>query len=224
MAITDWPIDERPREKLLTKGAAALSDAELLAIFLRTGIKGKSAVDLARELLSKHQGLRPLLGASRVEFCSNQGLGDAKYCQLQAVLEMARRHIQEKLSRTDIFCCPEDTHEFIHSKLTGRPSEVFVCLFLDTRHRLIKYQELFQGTIDSAQVHPREVVRQALNINAAAVIFAHNHPSGIAEPSQSDQLITQKLQHALELIDVRVLDHLVVGAGETISLAQRGLL
>ncbi len=224
MAITDWPIDERPREKLLHKGAQALSDAELLAIFLRTGIKGKSAVDLARDLLAKHQSLRALLGANRSDFCSNPGLGDAKYCQLQAILEMARRHLHEKLKRSDVFCCPEDTREYVHSKLASRPNEVFACLFLDNRHRLIKYQELFQGTIDSAQVHPREVVRVALTVNAAAVIFAHNHPSGIAEPSQSDRLITEKLQQALALIEVRVLDHLVIGHGEITSLAERGFI
>ncbi len=224
MAITDWPINERPREKLLKKGAGALSDAELLAIFLRTGTRGKSAVDLARELLLKHQGLRPLLGANRDEFCTNPGLGDAKYCQLQAVLEMARRHLHEKLTRSNLFCCPEDTREYVHSKLANRPNEVFACLFLDNRHRLIEYQELFQGTIDGAQVHPREVVRRALNMNAAAVILAHNHPSGVAEPSQSDRLITEKLQQALQLIDVRILDHLIIGAGEITSLAERGFI
>lgn len=224
MAITDWPAEERPREKLLKKGASALSDAELLAIFLRTGTPGQSAVDLARELLTKHQGLRPLLASNRTEFCKNHGLGDAKYCQLQAVLEMASRHLHEKLTRSNVFCSPNETREYVHSKLAGRPSEVFACLFLDSQHRLIEYRELFYGTIDGAQVHAREIVRVALSINAAAVIFTHNHPSGIAEPSQSDRQITEKLQAALALIDVRVLDHLVVGAGEITSFSERGFI
>ena len=194
--ITAWPEDERPREKLLKNGPATLSDAELLAIFLRTGVAGKSAVDLARELLAGFGGLRPLLNASRTDFCAGQGLGDAKYAQLQAVLEMARRHLRE----------------------------VFLALFLDTRHRLIAAEELFLGTLGEAVVHPREVVRRAMHHNASALIVAHNHPSGVAEPSRADEVVTLRLKEALGMVDVRLLDHFVVGDGETVSLAERGLL
>ena len=224
MAITDWPRDERPREKLLLKGAEALTDAELLAIFLRTGTPGKSAVDLARNLIAQHQGLAPLLSADRNSFCRNPGLGDAKFCQLQAVLEMGRRYLKERVSNRDLFQSADDTRAYIQSHLAGKPNEIFACLFLDTQHRLIEYRELFQGTIDSAQVHPREVVRTALMLNAGAVILAHNHPSGVAEPSRSDELITEKLKQALGLIEVRVLDHVIVGAGEITSLAERGMI
>ncbi|MCP4995792.1 MAG: JAB domain-containing protein [Gammaproteobacteria bacterium] len=224
MSITDWPVAERPREKLLRQGAAALSDAELLAIFLRTGVKGLTAVDLARQLLTEHGGLRPLLAADRQKFCASHGMGDAKYVQLQATLEMGRRHIQESLERGDSFCSPEETRNYLRIRLGNHPNEVFACLFLDTRHRLIAYNELFQGTIDGASVHPREVVRKAIKHNAAAVILAHNHPSGIAEPSHADEQITHRLQQALALIDVRVLDHIIVGDGEMTSLAESGLL
>ncbi len=223
MAITDWPAEERPREKLLSRGAAALSDAELLAIFLRTGVQGKTAVDLARELLDEHGGLRALLELDQKGFCASHGLGVAKYAQLQAVLEMARRHLQERLQRGDAMTSPELTAKFLQHKLRDYPFEVFACLFLDNRHRLIAYEELFRGTIDGASVHPREVVRRALLHNAAAVIFAHNHPSGVAEPSESDRTITGRLKQALSLIDVRVLDHFVVG-DQPISMADRGFL
>jgi len=223
MAISDWPAEERPREKLLSRGATALSDAELLAIFLRTGVQGKTAVDLARELLDQHGGLRALLELDGKGFCANHGLGPAKYAQLQAVLEMARRHLQERLQRGDVFTSPELTSKFLCQKLRDYPFEVFACLFLDNRHRLIAYEELFRGTIDGASVHPREVLRRALLHNAAAVIFAHNHPSGVAEPSESDRAITDKLRQALGLIDIRVLDHFVIG-DEAVSMAERGLL
>ncbi len=224
MSIKDWPADERPREKLLKQGAAALSDAELLAIFLRTGTRGRSAVDLARELLARFGSLRALLGASRDAFCQAPGLGDAKYAQLQAVLEMARRHTGERLLRGQAIDSPERTVQYLTARLRDYPYEVFSALFLDNRHRVIRYEELFRGTIDGASVHPREVVRRALALNAAAVIFSHNHPSGIAEPSQADQQITARLREALALIDVRVLDHIVIGDGEHCSLAQRGLM
>jgi DNA repair protein RadC len=222
MAITDWPAQERPREKLLAQGAEALSDAELLAIFLRTGVKGKSAVDLARELLADFGGLRPLLMASETRFCQPLGLGSAKFAQLQAVLEMARRHLAEQLQKGDALTSPELTRRYLASQIRDRDHEVFVCLFLDNQNRVIKYKELFQGTIDGAAVYPREVVKQALACGAAAVIFAHNHPSGVAEPSRADRHITDKLQQALGLMDIRVLDHIVVGDGEEVSFAERG--
>lgn len=224
MAITDWPIDERPREKLLLKGPSALSDAELLAIFLRTGISGMTAVDMARQLLQNFNGLRPLLEASQAEFCDHIGLGPAKYAQLQAVLEMARRHLQQALHKPEAFTQPDTVRHFLTSRLRHLPHEVFACLFLDNQHRLISYEALFRGTIDGASVYPREVVKKVLSHNAAAVIFAHNHPSGIAEPSISDERITHKLQQALQLVDVRVLDHFIVGDNDVLSMAERGLL
>ena len=223
MAITDWPAEERPREKLLSKGAAHLSDAELLAIFLRTGIKGKTAVDLAKGLLDEHKGLRYLLGADEKNFCKSKGLGQAKYVQLQAVIEMSRRFLSEKLDRGEAITNPKLVHQYLVSQLRDYPYEVFACLFLDNRHRVIKYEELFKGTIDGASVHPREVIRKAIYHNAAAIILAHNHPSGIAEPSQADIRITQKLKEALALIDVRILDHFIIGDDVT-SFAERGLI
>ena len=224
MAITDWPKQERPREKLLQRGAKALSDAELLAIFLRTGSKGISALELARQLLTEFGGLRPLLAASRQEFCAMRGLGDAKYCQLQAVIEMAQRHLRESLEKGDTLTSPDQTRAYLRLRLQDYPHEVFACLFLDNRHRIITFEELFHGTIDGASVYPREIVRRCLHHNAAAVIFSHNHPSGIAEPSHADEEITLRLKESLALIDVRVLDHIVVGAGNSVSLAERGLL
>ncbi len=222
MSIKDWPADDRPREKLLTRGAQALSDAELLAIFLRTGVRGRSAVDLARELLERFGGLRPLLTASREAFCAAPGLGDAKFAQLQAVLEMGRRHAGERLQRGSVIDSPDKGADYLAARLRDYPYEVFAVLFLDNRHRMIACEELFRGTIDGASVHPREVVRRALAHNAAAVILSHNHPSGVAEPSQADRQITERLREALGLIDVRVLDHIVIGDGEHCSLAQRG--
>jgi DNA repair protein RadC len=224
MAITDWPNAERPREKLLSRGPQSLSDAELLAIFLRTGVSGKTAVDLARELLGIYGGLRALLEADYQHFCSAKGLGSAKYAQLQAVLEMGRRHLYETLQRGDALGSPGDTRRFLLARLRDYPHEVFACLFLDNRHRVIEFTEMFRGTIDGTSVHPREVVKQALALNAAAVIFAHNHPSGVAEPSQADQCLTQRLKDALALVDIRVLDHIVIGDGYTVSLAERGQL
>ena len=223
MSIRDWPDDERPREKLLRRGASALSDAELLAIFLRVGVKGKTAVDLARELLQNFGSLRQLFDADAQKFCATHGMGEAKYVQLQAVLEMSRRYLAEKLKRGDPLTDPDAVRHYLTSKLRDYRFEVFACLFLDNRHRVIQYEELFRGTIDGASVHPREVVRRALYHNAAAIIFAHNHPSGVAEPSQADERITQKLKEALQLIDVRVLDHFVIG-DHIVSFAERGLL
>jgi len=224
MAIKDWPADERPREKLLQSGAATLSDAELLAIFLRTGVTGISAVDLARKLLADFGGLRALLEADHKTFCQQHGLGTAKFVQLQAVLEMSRRHLESTLSRGNAFTDAATTRLYLQRQLRHFDHEVFACLFLDTRHRLISFEPLFRGTIDGASVYPREVVKQALKHNAAAVIFAHNHPSGVAEPSQADIQITRRLRSALELVDIRVLDHIIVGDAETYSLAQQGEL
>jgi DNA repair protein RadC len=224
MPITDWPEGERPREKLLQRGPAALSDAELLAIFLRTGVAGKTAVDLARELINQFGGLRPLLEADRKTFCAGHGLGDAKYTLLQAVLEMSRRHLLETLRRGDALESPEATRRFLAARLRDRPHEVFACLFLDNRHRVIAFEELFHGTIDGASVHPREVVKRTLAHNAAALILAHNHPSGVAEPSHADQAITRRLCDALALVDVRVLDHFIIGDGQAVSFAERGLI
>jgi len=224
MAITDWPELERPREKLLAHGAQVLSDAELLAIFLRTGVKGKSAVDLARELLAEFGSLRALLTADLKTFCQSHGLGSAKFAQLQAVLEMAKRHLAQELERGDALTSPQLTQRYLMSQLRDRCHEVFACLFLDNQHRVIRYQELFHGTLDGAAVYPREVVKQALSVGAAAVILAHNHPSGVAEPSRSDRAITDRLSEALGLMDIRVLDHLVVGDGYCVSFAERGWL
>ncbi len=223
MAITDWPVQERPREKLLQKGAEALSDAELLAIFLRTGISGLTAVDLARQLLDDFGGLRPLLEASEQGFCEKNGLGPAKYSQLQAVLEMAKRHLMEKLRRGDALCSVQQMRDYLRAQIQDSPQEVFACLFLDNRNRVISFDRMFYGTIDSASVYPREVVRLALKKNAAAVILTHNHPSGVAEPSHADEQITRRLKEALALVDIRVLDHFIIG-DEVVSFAERGLL
>jgi len=224
MNDTDWPTDERPRERLLAHGAQSLSDAELLAIFLRTGTPGMPVMALARHLVDEFSGLRGLMTASRRQFCSVKGLGTAKYAQVQAAMEMARRVMDEPLRQGDPLRSPADTRRFLTSRLGTYPHEVFAGLFLDNRHRVIRYRELFRGTIDGAAVYPREVVRQALEENAAAVIFAHNHPSGVAEPSQADISLTRRLKEALGLVDIRVLDHMVIGHGEVISLAERGLM
>lgn len=224
MAINDWPLAERPREKLLARGPAALSDAELLAIFLRTGSRGKTAVDLARELLTDFDGLRGLFAAGQDRLCAAPGLGPAKYAQLQAVLEMARRHLGESLLRGSPLTDPTHTRRYLITRLRDLPQEVFCCLYLDNRHRVLAFEELFHGTLDGASVHPREVLRKALSHNAAALIFAHNHPSGVAEPSDADRRLTQRLKEALALVDIRVLDHFVVGDGEAVSFAERGYL
>lgn len=224
MAIKDWPIQERPRERLLTEGPSSLSDAELLAIFLRIGTRGKSAVDLARDLLCRFGGLRHLLAADQTNFCDAPGLGSAKYAQLQAVLEMGRRHLSEQLTRGEALTSAKQSAQYLQARLRDYPYEVFAVLFLDSQHRVLAFEELFRGTIDGASVHPREVVRRALAHNAAALILSHNHPSGIAEPSQADRQITTRLRDALALVDVRLLDHLIVGDGDCCSLAERGLI
>ncbi len=224
MAIKDWDEGDRPREKLLQRGAGALTDAELLAIFLRTGTPGKSAVDLARDLLADFGSLKALLDADQARFCQANGLGSAKYAQLQAVLEMAKRHFQEILQRGNALTSPDITRAYLSAQLRGYTYEVFACLFLDNQHRVIQFEELFRGTIDGASVYPREIAKRALHHNAAAIIFAHNHPSGIAEPSQADQHITDKLKQALALFDIRVLDHFIIGDGLPYSFAEHGLL
>lgn len=224
MSIRQWPETERPREKLLQLGAAALSEAELLAILLRTGTRGQSALDVARSLLVEFGSLRSLLTAERDRLCRAPGLGAARYSTLQAALELTRRHYQQLMMAGSALTNPRATREFLRAKLRDLPYEVFCCVFLDNRHRVIAFQELFRGTIDGASVHPREVVKEALARNAAAVILVHNHPSGLAEPSQADELITRRLKEALGLVDIRVLDHLVVGDGVCESFAERGLL
>lgn len=224
MAITDWPEDERPRERLLQQGAEALSDAELLAIFLRVGVKGESAVDLARRLLREFGGLRGLLTAERAAFCAVRGLGEAKYVQLKAVLELARRHFSAALMRGEALTKPEDAARYLAARLRDEPREVFALLLLDARHRVIGFERIAEGTLAQATVHPREVLRAVMRHNAAAVILAHNHPSGVAEPSEADRRLTERLVSALALIEVRVLDHLVIGDGPPVSFALRGLL
>ena len=221
MPITDWPADERPREKLLARGAAALTDAELLAIFLRTGVAGRTAVDLARDLLGRFGSLRGLLRAGRPDFCAVRGLGEAKYAQLQAVLEIARRHLAEGLSGREALQAPGAVRRLLQARLRDRDHETFAALFLDNQHRIIAFDELSQGTIDGASVYPREVIKAALKHGAAAVIFAHNHPSGVAEPSAADRALTERLKSALAQVDIRVLDHFVVGE-QVVSFAERG--
>lgn len=224
MSIRDWPEGERPREKLLAQGAAGLSDAELLAIFLRTGVPGLSAVDLARQLLTGFGGLRGLLSADRQAFCAGKGLGEAKYAQLQAVLELARRHLSETLAERDLLREPSLVRHYLSSQLRDRDRERFVGLFLDAQNRLMASELLAEGSLSEASVYPREVVKTALRLGAAAVIFAHNHPSGMPEPSEADRRLTERLKQALATVDVRVLDHFVVGEGAPVSFAERGLI
>jgi len=224
MSIKDWPARERPREKLLEAGPGALSDAELLAIFLRHGVSGRTAVDVARDLLSAFGSLGGILTASHEAFCGHPGLGPGRYVQIRAVLELAQRHMREQLEQVDALTNSELTREYLRARMRDYQREVFTCLYLDNQHRVLAMEELFHGTIDGAAVYPREVVKRCLHNNAAAVIFAHNHPSGVAEPSQADIAITRRLREALNTVDVRVLDHVVVGHAEVVSFAERGLL
>ncbi len=224
MTIKEWPELERPREKLLHQGASSLSDAELLAIFLRTGVPGKSAVDISRDLIGQFGNLRGVLTANQERICQMPGLGPVKFSYMQAALELGRRFLGEKIQRQGVMTNPESVNDFLSFHLRDRGREIFAILFLDSRHQVIKYEELFYGTLGSASVHPREVIKQVLHHNAAAIIIAHNHPSGIAEPSQSDADITVKIQKALQLIDVRLLDHIIVGDGEFVSLSNRGII
>lgn len=222
MSMQNWPVNERPRERLLEYGAEVLSDAELLAIFLRTGVRGRNAVELARDLLTEFGGLRQLLEADKDSFTRHLGLGPAKYSQLQAVLEMGRRHLAASIQRESALESPQAVRDFLKAKLRHEPHEVFACLFLDTKHRVLTFETLFYGTIDGASVYPRQVVKRALANNAAAVILTHNHPSGVAEPSQADKILTERLKEALALVDVRVLDHFIVGDGEPLSMVENG--
>ena len=224
MAITDWPAAERPREKLLELGASALSDAELLAIFLRVGVVGKSAVDLARDLLTRFGSLTGIFAASQTDLSQVHGIGASKYVQLQAIFEMSRRALNEQMQVKDMLSSPQQVRDFLCLKLGGLSREVFVVLFLDAQNRMIMSEEMFSGTLTQTSVYPREVVKKALHHNAASVIFAHNHPSGIAQPSQADELITKQLKQALALVDVRVLDHFIVAGNTTFSFVERGLL
>jgi DNA repair protein RadC len=222
MSISTWPKLERPREKLLALGASTLSDAELLAIIFHTGTRGKTALDLARETLNQHGGLRRLLQVDQITFMRTRGLGENKYAQLQALLEINRRHALELLENTDVLRNSHITRQFLRSKLHGYPNEVFVSLFLNCKNQIIQYEELFQGTLTQTNIYPRELIKRALHHNAANVVIAHNHPSGDPQPSKEDIAITKQLQSILEYIDVRLLDHLIVGKNEVVSLAELG--
>lgn len=222
MHIRDWPAAERPREKLLARGAPVLSDAELLAIFLGSGLRGLDAVATARKLLAEHGPLRTLLERSPSELATLPGLGPARACRLSAVLELGNRYLAAGLERGEALTDPQAAGRYFAQRLRGHRNEIFAALFLDTRHRALAFEELFRGTVDGAEVHPREVVRRALVHNAAAVIVGHNHPSGSAEPSAADRAVTARLKQALALVDMRLLDHFVVGDGAPVSLAARG--
>lgn len=224
MAIKDWPEGERPRERLVAHGAQSLSDAELIAVILGTGTTGRSALDLAREALTRFGGLSGLLASGPNELGNIDGLGPAKSAQLQAVLELARRSLREEIRRDPALSSPDKVRDYLKMTLAYREHEVFMALFLDAQNRLLTADELFRGTLTQTSVYPREVVKRALAVNAASVIFAHNHPSGVAEPSRSDELLTASLKQALGLVDVRVLDHLIVAGSSTVSFAERGLL
>jgi len=224
VAITDWPASERPREKLIELGAEALSDAELLAIFLRVGVVGKSAVDLARDLLSQFGSLNGIFAASENALSQVHGIGSSKYVQLQAIFEMSRRALNEQLQQRDVFQSPQQVRDYLVLKLGALTREVFMVLFLDAQNRLNASEELFSGTLTQTSVYPREVVKRAMHHNAASVILAHNHPSGVAQQSAADELLTQQLKQALALVDVRVLDHFIVAGNQTLSFAERGLL
>jgi DNA repair protein RadC len=224
MAIRDWPEDARPREKLLKQGAAALTNAELVAVFLRTGVVGKSAVDLGRELIERFGGLGGLCRADRQSACAAPGVGEAKYALLQAVMEMARRTLDEAMKRGDALDSPDAVRNYLRLMLGSKPNEVFWCVFLDAQNRVIAAEELFRGTLTQTSVYPREVVKRALFHNAAALILAHNHPSGVAESSQADRQLTRHLAEALALVDVRVLDHFIVAGASSLSFRESGQL
>lgn len=224
MPINHWPKQERPREKLFARGPDTLSDAELLAILLRTGTRGRTAVDLARDLLNEFSGLRALIEADASTVCRFKGLGRTKYVAIRAAIELARRYLEAGLQKQDVLTNPQSTRDYLTSQLRAYPHEVFACLFLDNRHHILSFDKMFNGTIDGASVYPREVVKRALSHNAAAVIFAHNHPSGIAEPSNADIGLTRRLKTALELVDIRVLDHFIIGNQQAVSFAERGLI
>jgi len=223
--MKDLPADQRPREKLLARGAGSLADAELLALLLRTGYKGQGVLALANAVLEAFDdSYTRLLHATPADLATIKGLGPAKRAELLAVIEMARRALAEQLQVKPVFDSPQRVKDFLSLHLQGRPHEVFAVLFLDAQHRLLEFRDMFRGTLTQTSVYPREVVKQALALNAGAVVFAHNHPSGVAEPSRADEFLTQTLKAALQLVDVRVLDHLVVGQGHVVSMAERGLL
>ncbi len=224
MAITDWPADERPREKLLADGAKALSDAELIAIFLRVGVTGKSAVDLARDLLNRFGSLNGIFSASLSEISQVHGMGESKYCQLQAIFEMSRRALNEEMQVKDVLSSPTQVRQYLSLALGALSREVFMVLFLDAKNCVIADEVLFEGTLMQTSVYPREVIKRVLHHNAAAVIFAHNHPSGNTEPSQADKTLTQTLKEALAMIDVKVLDHFIVAGNQSMSFSERGLM
>jgi DNA repair protein RadC len=224
LAIADWPAAERPREKLIELGAEALSDAELLAIFLRVGVTGKSSVALARDLLTQFGSFNGIFAASEHELSQVHGIGASKYVQLQAIFEMSRRALNEQLKQRDVFKSPQAVRDYLTLKLGSLTKEVFLVLFLDTQNRLVATEEMFSGSLKETSVYPREVVKRALHHNAASVIFAHNHPTGIAQQSQADELLTKQLKQALDLVDVRVLDHFIVAGNSTLSFSERGLL
>jgi DNA repair protein RadC len=224
MAITDWPVAERPREKLIELGAQALSDAELLAIFLRVGVVGKSAVDLARDLLTQFGSLNGIFAATEHALSQVHGIGSSKYVQLQAIFEMSRRALNEQLQQGDVLASPQAVREYLVLKLGAYTKEVFLVLFLDTQNRLLATEEMFSGSLTETSVYPREIVKRVLHHNAGAVIFAHNHPTGNVKQSQADELLTKQLQQALALIDVKVLDHFIVAGNQTLSFSQKGLL
>ncbi|MBN1684714.1 MAG: DNA repair protein RadC [Gammaproteobacteria bacterium] len=224
LTIKNWPKAERPREKLLLKGAGNLSDAELLAIFLRVGVQGKTAIDLARDLLLKYGSLQKLLSIDAKQFCEIKGLGPAKYCQLQAILEMNRRYLFEDLNHQKILNDSIQTKQYLVSELCLYEREVFGCVFLDTKHQVIAFKELFHGSIDRLNIYPREIIREALKHNASAVIFAHNHPSGNLTPSELDVGLTKRLRDLFFQLDIKVLDHVIVGKNQAISLTEKGLI
>lgn len=224
MAITDWPEQERPREKLLRAGAARLSDAELLAIFLRVGIAVKTAVDLARDLMQQFKSLNGVFAADLQQMTAVPGMGESKYCQLQAVLEMSKRALGETLQQSDSFRSPNQVKDYLQLQLSQRQREVFGIMFLDAQNRLIAFETLFEGSLMQTSVYPREVVKRALDLNAAALILSHNHPGGNALPSAADKQLTQCLKEALNLVDIRVLDHIIVAKQETFSFSEQGLI
>jgi len=223
MGISDWPLTERPRERLLAGGASALTDAELLAVLLRTGVAGKSAGELARELLERFGSVAGLLAAGSA-LLEVKGLGAAKSAQLSAAVELARRSLRDELKSGAVLTSPGAVRDYLRLALGGRQHEVFVCIWVDAQHRVLKMEEMFRGTLTQTSVYPREIVKAALGCNAAAVIFAHNHPSGVAQTSQADELLTRNLKEALALVEVKVLDHFIIAGRHALSFAERGLL
>jgi DNA repair protein RadC len=224
LSLADWPAAERPRERLLRRGAAVLSDAELLAVFLRTGTAGLDAIELARHCLARFGGISKLLKADQRDFCDTVGLGPARYAQMQAFAEMTRRSLVETLVEQPVFASPDVVRDYLKLAIGGKPHEVFMALFVDAQHRLLAAEELFRGTLAQTSVHPREVVKRALAVNAAAVVFAHNHPSGVAEPSRADEILTTVLTNALALVDIRTLDHFIVAGQRIYAFSEHGKL